>query len=134
MTSDAESEARRKSELLNLLKQGLEAGGLQVEISGIIQGASGARHTFDLIATKDGKRATIDVRLARKERVELGVVLETYAKSLDANARPSILVATPEASSDARKSAAAFGLVLVEGNGPPEVLERLRRALVVCLS
>jgi hypothetical protein len=129
MTTDAEREAKGRSELLTLMRQGLEARGAHIDISGTIQGASGAKHSFDLIVTKDGTRVPIDIRLARTGHVELRDVLETYVKSLDASSRPAVIVAIPIASSDARKSASAFGLVLVEGKDPHEALERLSQAL-----
>jgi len=125
MTADADREANERSELMTLMSQGLEAGGAQVNISGTIQGTSGVKHSFDLIATKDGNRVPIDVRLARTGRVELGDVLKTYLKSLDTSSRPAVIVAIPAASSDARKSALAFGLILVEVKNPQEALERL---------
>ena len=129
MITDGDREAKGRSELLTLMKRGLEAGGAQVDVSGTIQGASGAKHSFDLIVTKDGNRVPIDIKLARMGHVELGDVLTTYVKSLDTSSRPAVMVAIPVASSDARKSAAAFGLILVEGKDPQEALERLSYAL-----
>lgn len=129
MTIDTAGEAQGRAELIATIKQDLEAGGTQVEVAGVMQGASGARHTFDLIAARGGKRIPVDVRLSRTGQLQLGAVLETYAKSLDVNARPAVIVTMPMASSDARKSASAFGLVLVEGSSVADVLERLNRAL-----
>src|ERR1700693_5773543 len=98
MTPDTPSEAQGKSELIAAMKQRLEEGGAEVEAIGVLQGASGATHTFDLIATRAGKRVPIDVRLSQTRQLELGAVLETYAKSLDANARPAVIVTMPGAS------------------------------------
>jgi predicted RecB family endonuclease len=125
MTADADREANERSELMTLMSQGLQVGGAQVDISGTIKGTSGVIHSFDLIVTKDGKRVPVDVRVARTGRVELGDVLETYLKSLDTGSRPAVIVTIPAASSDARKSALAFGLILVEGKNPEEALEGL---------
>jgi predicted RecB family endonuclease len=129
MTADTSREAKERSELLTLIRRGLEAEGAQVDILGIIKGASGARHSFDLIVTKEGNRIPIDIRLAQTGNVELSDVLETYIKSLDTSLRPAVIVAMPAASSDARKSAAAFGMVLVEGKDPQESVEGLNQAL-----
>jgi hypothetical protein len=129
MTTGAAREAKGRSELMTLMRRGLEAGGAQVDISGIIQGTSGAKHSFDLIVTKDGNRIPIDIRSAQQGHVELDDILETYVKSLDTSSRPEVMVAIGVASSDARKSAAAFGLILVEGKDPQEALERLSHAL-----
>jgi hypothetical protein len=129
MTADADREANERSGLMTLMSQALEAGGSRVDISGTIKGTSDVRHSFDLIVTRDGKRVPVDVRLARTGRVELGDVLETYLKSLDTSSRPAVIVAIPAASSDARKSALAFGLILVEGKNPQEALEGLIHVL-----
>jgi len=134
MTADTASEAEQKSGLIAAMKQGLESAGAEVEAMGVLQGTSGANHTFDLIATRAGKRVPIDVRLARTRQLELGAVLETYAKSLDSNARPAVIVTMPGASSDARKSASAFGVVLIEGSSTTQVVERLSLALRRILS
>jgi predicted RecB family endonuclease len=125
VTADADHVAIERSELMTLMSQGLEARGAQVDTSGTIKGTSGVRHSFDLIVTKDGNRVPVDVRSARTGRVELGSVLETYLKALDTGSRPAVIVAIPAASSDARKSALAFGLILVEGKNPQEALEGL---------
>src|SRR5271166_981035 len=112
MTPDSPGSAIGKSELIVLMKQSLEAAGVRVEISGTIQGVSKARHSFDLIATKDARVVPIDLRFAQTGEVQLGDLLETYAKSLDAKATPAVLVAMPCATPDVRKSAATFGMVL----------------------
>jgi hypothetical protein len=129
MITDADREAKGRSELMTWMREGLEAGGAQIDVLGTLQGASGAKHSFDLIVTKDGNRIPIDIRISRMGHIELGDVLETYVKSLDTSSRPAVMVAIPVASSDARKSAAAFGLILVEGKDPQEALERLNYAL-----
>jgi hypothetical protein len=111
------------------MKRALEALGIQVELSPQIKGASGVSHQFDLLLTKGGKRVPLDLRMATEEHVEFGEVLETYAKILDTKSKPSVIVAMPGTSTDARKAAEAFGLILVEGVEPHKVVERLNVAL-----
>ena len=43
MTIDTAGEAQGRAELIATIKQDLEAGGTQVEVAGVMQGASGAR-------------------------------------------------------------------------------------------
>jgi predicted RecB family endonuclease len=124
-----EPDAARKSELIPLMKQSLEGRGFKVEVPGVAKGVSRAMHSFDLIATKDDKRFPIDVRIVSPGEVELGDVLETYAKSLDTKLKPAVVVAMNGASSEARKSAKTFGLLLIEGASVLEILDRLNDSL-----
>ena len=72
----------------------------------------------------------IDVRIAEEEgALELGGVLETYAKSLDTGAKPAMIVAIPAASAEAYRSAGAFGVLLVEGDSEEAVVESAIRVL-----
>jgi predicted RecB family endonuclease len=129
MTLDDDVDAKGKSELIALMKQTLEVRGVKVEVPGVAQGASRTRHSFDLMANKDGRRIAVDVRLAGTEGVELREVLETYAKSLDAKMKSTVIVAMPNATSEARRSAKSFGLLLVEGSDASQVVELLSEAL-----
>ena len=118
-----------KSVVVSGIKEGLEKRGITVKTSEVVRGHSGVAHSFDLSVSMNGHRIPIDVKLASEDSVELKEVLETYAKSLDARAKPAVVVAMPEASAEARRSAEAFGLVLVEGAALDQVLERLGPAL-----
>lgn len=129
MTLADEPEARQKAELIGLIRHNLEERGFQVEAPGVVKGGSRTMQSFDLIATKDGKKLPIDVRVVLGGEVELGDVLETYAKSLDTKVKPAVLVAMNNASSEARKSAKSFGLLLVEGTNVTEILSRLTGSL-----
>ena len=93
----------------------------------MVQG-SRSKHSFDLLARKDGWSIPIDIRVASRGSVGLEDVLETYAKSMDAELRPAIVVAMPAASPDAQKTSYALGIVLVEGSAQ-DVLEKLEDAI-----
>jgi hypothetical protein len=129
-TDSASGDAQARSDLIAAIEKALQASGFHAEHSGVIQGASGAKHVFDfIVATAAGQRVVIDVRTSHNGRIQLRELMETYAKSLDANARPAVMVNVPGVSPEARKSAAAFGVVLIEGNSASEVIERLDSVL-----
>ena len=118
-----------RSEIIASVKQSLESRGATVEISAVLRGRSKTKHVFDIVIAKNGRKVPIDIKLADSEAVELREVLETYAKSLDTGSKPTVVVAVPAASSEARRSATAFGIILVEGEGRGQVVERLDLAL-----
>jgi hypothetical protein len=123
-----------KSDIIAIIKSALEKAGVRVETSPKVQGRAEVKHSFDLVATKGEARVPIDVKVAKLESVELRDLMETYAKSLDTKLKPAVVVAVPNASSETRKSAAAFGVLLVEGSSEKEVVESLTRVVVSFLA
>jgi len=123
-----------KSEIVSSIGKGMERMGARVEKAATVQGHNGAKHTFDLLATKGDDRLPVDVRIAGMESVELEELLKTYAKSLDTRLNPAVVVAIPKASADARRAAEAFGMVLIEASTELEIVERVNQIMARFLS
>jgi hypothetical protein len=109
--------------------EGLRAKKVQAKLSGQIPGASGVLHSFDLVLEKSGKLIPVDVRVSQNGEVQVVAVLATYAKALDINAKPSVMVAMPAASADSKRTASAYGMILVEGSNTDSVVENLLSSL-----
>jgi hypothetical protein len=129
LTPEAAEELRSRLGTLIMITRGLRAKNLQVQISGTIQGASGVQHAFDLVIQDDSNKIPVDVNLSTKEPVGIVAVLATYAKALDTQSKTPVLIAIPSASEDAKKSASAYGLLLIEGAESSSIVQQLKEFL-----
>lgn len=125
LTAEAASELKQRLSPMIGIVNGLQARGIKVRMSEGIMGKSGVLHTFDLVLEKDGLTIPVDVKVATDGEVQVIAVLATYAKVLDVGAKPSVMVAIPVMSADARRTASAYGMLLVEGREPAAIVERL---------
>ncbi|MDG6902715.1 MAG: hypothetical protein JRM80_12265 [Nitrososphaerota archaeon] len=106
----------------------LRSSGAAVEVSGKMIGKSGVMHDFDLILSSQKGKVPIDVKVGESGPVDVVGVLSTYAKALDTNTNPTILVATPSATEDARRTASAYNMVLIEGSDGAAIAARILSA------
>lgn len=129
LTSEAQKDLGERFGLIIALKRGIESSGRKVQIFGSIPGASGVQHSFDLVVEGGSSKIPVDVKLATDAPVGVAGVLATYAKALDTKSKPSVLVAVPNASEDAKKSAQAYGMLVIEGSDPSAILAKLSATL-----
>lgn len=129
LTPEAQKDLKERVGLIISLKRGIESGGRTVQIFGSIAGASGVQHTFDLVVEGRSSKIPVDIKLATDAPVGVAGVLATYAKALDTKSKPAVLVAVPNASEDARKSAQAYGMIVIEASEPGAILARLSATL-----
>jgi len=129
LTPEAKKDLNERLGLLISLKRGIESRGTTAQIFGSIQGASGVQHTFDIVIDGPSSKIPIDIRLAADAPVGVSGVLATYAKALDTKSKPSVLIALPSASEDAKKSAQAYGMLVIEGNDQASILTQLIQSL-----
>jgi hypothetical protein len=129
LTPESQKDLKERLGLIISLKRGLESGGRTVQIFGSIPGASGVQHTFDLVVERSSSKIPVDIKLATDSPVGVAGVLATYAKALDTKSKPSVLIAVPNASEDAKKSARAYGMLIIEGSDSSSILRQLSQAL-----
>jgi hypothetical protein len=125
LTPEAEAALRGRLGVVVSLLRGLRGAGAEVEPSGKLTGESGVEHDFDLLIDSGGNKVPVDVKAAESGPVDVVAVLSTYAKALDTKASPTIMVALPEASEEAKKTASAYGMLLIEGADPKKIAEKI---------
>ncbi len=131
LTPEAEDGMKGRAGTILMIKQGLQSAGIAVDVSGSMLGASGVQHTFDLIIHERNSSIPVDVKLAKEGEVGVAAVLATYAKALDTKTMPAVLVAVPSASEDAKKSVAAYGMLMIEGSEAKSIVLDLIKNLLV---
>jgi len=125
LAPEAEKALRGRLGMVILVMKELRQSGAEVKPSGKLTGESGVEHDFDLLIDSGGNQIPVDIKAADTGPVDVVAVLSTYAKALDTKANPTILVALPEASDEARKSASAYGMTLIEGGDAKSVAQRI---------
>ncbi len=130
LTAEATEALQGKVGFVLALRRNLDSGSSGVLLSGVIPGASNAHHHFDLLVAKGGKKIPVDVRWAEVNgAVGINEIFQIEAKLMNLKSAPGVVVARPRASDDARKLAAAYGLVLIEGTDVEDVAKRIEEAL-----
>lgn len=129
LTSEAAFAMKGRLGIVISVLNRLRSAGATVEVSGKMTGKSGVMHDFDLILNSSRGKVPIDVKVGDTGPVDVVGVLSTYAKALDTNTNPTILVATPSATEDARRTASAYNMVLIEGSDGAAIAARILGAV-----
>lgn len=125
LTGEAKAALRGRFGIIISVFDGLTTAGAKVDMPGRLAGNSGVMHDFDLLVDGEVGKIPIDVNVSDSGAVDVVGVLSTYAKALDTKATPTLLVAVPSASADARKTAGAYGMVLIEGGEAKAITEKI---------
>ena len=104
----------------------LRSRGFMVESPGIVNGRSGQKHVFDLIARGgSGKSMAVEVYISDKPLPER-VVTTTFAKFYDTTFSDAILIAIPRVREEGRRLANLYRIHLIEGMKRDEILRNFR--------
>ncbi len=110
--------------LKEALRAILREKGYNVKIDGKIRGASGAQHTFDVVAEKDGKRLVVDVSKTGTQRD----IVSLLGKKMDTNPTAAILIDS-SGREEVRSLSKVYGITVIEGRGEEEVRKDLLKTL-----
>lgn len=102
----------------------LQKQGFKTESPAFIEGESGTKHSFDIVAFAAGKRTVFDIVTA-KEAVDETAVIAFFAKALDVAHEECILICLPRASDRARTLSKLYNIGLIEGSNVSEVIGSL---------
>ena len=106
----------------------LHSRGFMVESPGVVNGRSGQKHVFDLVAKRgSGKSIAVEVYIADGPLPER-VVTTTFAKFYDTTFSDAVLIAIPRVREEGRRLANLYRIHLVEGTSRDEVLRNFRSA------
>ena len=106
----------------------MQAIGFKVQSPAQIQGQSGARHSLDVYAEKDGETVALQVAVDTKP-VESGAVISFFAKTFDIKPGKAVLVTIPAASEEAKRLEAGYGVLLVEDYDGSGVVNKVKLLL-----
>lgn len=127
-----ETEFTREVLFLAPLKRILKEAGYGVEAPGVMRGASGTSHSFDLVGLKtEGSRQTVitlDMAICDKVCGEENVI-SVFAKTFDVSPTKPILIAIPALSDTAKKLADLYKLEVIEGEKPEKISQGFHEAL-----
>lgn len=128
LSKGTEEELKSGGLFLKPLKDLMEGLGYSVAVAGVLRGASGTEHRFDLV----GRRMKGDA----KETIALDVVTSTgyvgeatvtatFAKRYDTNPTKSILIAVPGMGESGKKLAALYRIDVIEADSASKALDKL---------
>lgn len=115
------------------IKKLLEDKGFKVEAPGFIEGRSGVKHMFDIIAYNNGRKPeklAINISTSPDGKpVPEHAIIDMFAKTYDSNIEKAILIATPKVNENGRKLANLYKIRLVEAKTPEETIEKTKEIL-----
>jgi len=106
----------------------LRSRGFVVESPGIVNGRSGEKHMFDLIAKGgSGRTMAVEVYISDNPLPER-VVTTTFAKFYDTTFSDAFLIAIPRMRDEGRRLATLYRIHLIEGVNRDQILRAFRAA------
>ena len=115
--------------LISPIVELLRERGYEVESPGFLNGRSGTRHQFDIVAHRNGiirSSIAIDVVISNS-MVDERYVITTFAKTFDAHPNESILIAIPGLNDAGRRLADTYQITVVEAKNAKEAINKLLR-------
>ena len=119
--------------VLSPIKSFMEEIGFKAESPGFLNGRSGVKHMFDIVAQARGAEKNTVVINASVSTAEEPVpdrhIIEMFAKVYDSAVEKAFFIAIPKMSGNGRKLADLYGIKLIEAKKPDEALEKLKAYL-----
>jgi len=106
--------------------------GLTVESPAFLEGKSGAKHSFDVVAFKGEKPQkviVVDLAFSTEALVSEQPVIALFAKIFDVSPDKAFLVAIPKLSSNGRKMAELYNIQAIEAKSQAEAVAFLKSKL-----
>lgn len=121
----------RKLSNLRTLAESLISAGYEVHFVESLEGISGGRHSFDLVAYRsrgEGKfRVVVDLHEKPEGEVDGSIIISMFAKVLDVKPDKAICVAIPSLSDVGKNLAKQYNIEVVEGKDAREAAASLMR-------
>jgi transcription elongation factor Elf1 len=119
--------------ILAPIRKLLEDKGFKVETPGFMEGRSGVKHMFDIIAYSNGRKPekmAINISTSPDGKpVPEHAIIDMFAKTYDSNIEKAILIAIPKISENGRKLANHYKISLIEAKTPEETIEKIKETL-----
>lgn len=119
--------------ILAPIKKLLEERGFMVETPGFVEGRSGVRHMFDMIAQNNGRKPykiAINISTSTDEKpVQEQAIIDMFAKAYDSNIEKKFLVTVPRVSESGKKLANLYKIRIIEAKNSDDALEKIKSSL-----
>ena len=105
---------------------------LNVESPGLLKGKSGANHSFDIVAQKDGtsqNAIVVDLAMSTGNVVSEQPVIALFAKIFDVSPERAFLIAIPKLSENGKKMAELYKIHAIEAKNQEEAIASLKETL-----
>jgi len=123
----------KKLSNLRTLAESLISIGYDVHFVESLEGISGGKHSFDLVAYKSETekqiRVVIDLHEKSEREVDGSIIISMFAKVLDVKPDKAICVAIPALSDVGKNLAKQYNIVVVEGKDAEEAATSLSQKL-----
>lgn len=132
LSKETKSQLRGEGSLLKPFGEALAGFGYHVTIGGVLQGASGTEHRFNLVGVKEsgsGKETVVVDVIASDHLIDENPVVIMFGKRYDTNASKSALIAIPGIVENGRKLASLYRIALIEASSLTEGVDKLRLSL-----
>jgi transcription elongation factor Elf1 len=131
LNEDVVKTAASEWAILAPIRKLLEDKGFKVETPGFVEGGSGVRHMFDIIAYNDERKpqkTAINVSMSTDGKpVSEQAIIDIFAKAFDSKIEKAVLIAMPSASENTKKLAKLYNIHLIEAKAPNEILKEIER-------
>jgi len=117
--------------LVSAIREFLMSEKLKVESPGLLEGKSGANHSFDIVAYKADKSQAIVVDLAMSTGTAVSEqpVIALFAKIFDVSPEKSYLIAIPKLSENGKRMAELYKILAIEAKNQEEAIASLQTSL-----
>lgn len=133
MTEDAMKEASLGWILITPIREFLQRRGFDVKSPGFLKGKSGARHMFDITASRTGdtqKVTAFDLATSADSLVSEQAVIAMFVKVFDASPDRAYLIAIPKMNDNGKKLAALYNIKLIEAKDQNNAIKSLEASVV----
>jgi len=114
------------------IQEFLTKGGLKAESPALLKGKSGANHSFDIVAYRDGdkqKVIVVDLATSTEAIVSEQPVIALFAKIFDVAPEKAYLIAIPKLSENGKKMAELYKIHAIEAKNQEEAIASLQESI-----
>jgi hypothetical protein len=133
LKEEAKEEAAMGWIIIAPIRDFLAENGFEVESPAFLEGKSGAKHTFDIVAHREGaakKVTVIDLATSAEGPVSEQPVIALFAKVFDVSPESAYLIAIPQISENGRKMAELYNIQVLGVKNQKEAIRALKERLL----
>jgi len=132
LTENVKTESFLNWFVVAAIRDFLTKRGLTAESPALLKGKSGANHSFDIAAYRDGdqqKTIVVDLATATENVVSEQPVIALFAKIFDVSPEKAYLIAIPKLSENGKKMAELYKICAIEAENQEEAIASLKKSL-----
>jgi hypothetical protein len=131
LNKEFKSESFQNLFLAAPIQELLTKEGLTVKPNGLVEGKSGAKHSFDIVAHKGSVDApqmvvVLDLATAKGDMVSEQSVIALFAKVFDVSPEKAFLIAIPKLNENGKRMAELYNISVIEAENSKEAAKALK--------